>query len=94
MYFIDLSMRNPLQGYVDSVELIAEVTGAPEIYGLWEEAKQVVGVDSEDSLDALYDILRDAEDIAFRYGYCAFAFEGVQYVMTEEEHDELWNEEN
>ena len=91
MYFIDLSLRNPVQGYVDSVALIAEVTGAPEIYVLWEEAEQVAAGDSDDAGEALHDILMDAEGIAYDNGYCAFAFEGVQYVMTEAEADEWEN---
>ena len=93
MYFIDLSLCNPIQGYVDSVALIAEVTGAPEIYGLWEEAEQVAAVDADDALDALHDIVMDAEGIADDHGYQAFAFDGVQYVMTHAEFEE-WDEEN
>ena len=90
MYFIDLSLRNPVQGYVDSVALIAEVIGAPEIYVLWEEAEQVAAIDSEYSMEALNDILMDAEDIAGDYGFHASAHEGFQYVMTHGEFEEWW----
>ena len=90
MYFIDLSLRNLEQGYVDSVALIAEVTGAPEIYGLWEEAKRVADIDSEDSLEALHDIVMDAEGIASDYGFHASAHEGFQYVMAHEVFKEWW----
>lgn len=94
MYFIDLSLRNHGEGYVDSVALIAEVTGAPEVYRLRDEAERFAAVDSDDASEALYYIICEAEDIAADYGFQAFAFEGFQYVMTEEEYDEFWNEEN
>ena len=90
MYFIDLSLRNPVQGYVDSVALIAEVTGAPEIYVLWEEAERFAAIDSDDATEALHDILMDAEDIAGDYGFHASAHEGFQYVMTHDEFKEWW----
>ena len=90
MYFIDLSLRNLTQGYVDSVALIAEVTGAPEIYVLWEEAEQVAAIDSDDSMEALDDIIREAEGIAGDYGFHASAHEGFQYVMTHDEFDIWW----
>ena len=90
MYFIDLSLRNPVQGYVDSVALIAEVTGAPEIYVLWEEAERFAAIDSDDATEALHDILMDAEDIAGDYGFHASAHEGFQYVMTHDAFEEWW----
>ena len=93
MHFIDLSLRNPALGYRDSVALIAEVTGEAEIYRLRDEAERFAAIDSDDATEALHDILMDAEDIAADYGFQAFAFEGFQYVMTEEEYDE-WDEEN
>ena len=94
MYFIDLSLRNTAEGYVDSVALIADVTGAPEVYRLRDEAERFAAVDSDDAMAALYDIVAEAEDIAADYGFHAFAFEGFQYVMSEEEYNEFWNEEN
>ena len=90
MYFIDLSLRNLALGYVDSIALIAEAIGAPEIYVLWEEAEQVAGVDSDDATEALHDILMDAEDIANDYGFHASAHEGFQYVMTHDTFEEWW----
>ena len=90
MYFIDLSLRNPVQGYVDSVALIAEVTGVPEIYVLWEEAEQVAAIDSDDSMEALDDIIAKAEAIAGDYGFHASAHEGFQYVMTHDTFEEWW----
>lgn len=94
MYFIDLSMRNPALGYVDSVALIADVVGAPGLTDLLAEAEDIAAIDSYYSLESLDDILREAEDIAFHYGYHAFAYECTQYVMTVEEYDEFWNEES
>ena len=90
MYFIDLSLRNPALGYVDSIALIAEVIGAPEIYRLQDEAEDIAAVDSDDSMEALDDIIAKAEDIAADYGYSAFAYEGFYYVMTEAEADKWW----
>ena len=85
MYFIDLSLRNPALGYVDSIALIADVIGANELYAL-----RIAAVDSDDSLEALDEILAKAEDIAVDYGYGAFAYEGVYYVMTRDEFDIWW----
>lgn len=91
MHFIDLSMRNTEQGYVDSVALIADVIGAPEIYRLRDEAERLVALDSDDSLEALDDIIREAEGIAADYGFHASAYEGFQYVMTWDEFDVWWS---
>ena len=93
MYFIDLSMRNLEQGYVDSVALIAEVTGEAEIYRLRDEAERFAAIDSDDATEALHDILMDAEDIAADYGFQAFAHEGYYYVMSHDEFEE-WDQEN
>ena len=90
MYFIDLSLRNPIEGYVDSVALIADVVGAPEIYRLRDEAERLAAIDSDDSAEALYDIIREVEDIAEDYGFHASAYEGVQYVMTHDEFNIWW----
>ena len=76
MYFIDLSLRNIEQGYVDSVALIADVVGAPEIYRLRDEAERIAAIDSDDSLEALGYIMVEAEDIAADYGFHASAYEG------------------
>ena len=90
MYFIDLSLRNPALGYVDSVALIADVVGAPGLTDLLAEAERFAAIDSDDATEALHDILMDAEDIAADYGFQAFAFEGFQYVMTHDEFDIWW----
>ena len=90
MYFIDLSLRNITQGYVDSVALIADVVGAPEVYRLRDEAERLAAIDSDDSVEALDDIIREAEGIAADYGFHASAYEGFQYVMTHDEFDIWW----
>ena len=94
MYFIDLSMRNLEQGYVDSVALIASVTGVAELDSLAATAREVMLADTEDSLELLDGILTEAEWIAYDHGYIAFTRDGIHYVMTEREHDEHWSEEN
>ena len=94
MYFIDLSMRNLEQGYVDSLALIAEVIGVEELNSLAATAREIMLADPEDALELLDDILADAEGIAYDNGYVAFTRDGVQYVMTERESDQYWNEEN
>ena len=94
MYFIDLSMRNLEQGYVDSLALIAEVIGVAELDSLAATAREVMLANPEDSLELLDGILSDAEGIAYDNGYLAFTRDGTQYVMTEEESDEFWNKEN
>ena len=90
MYFIDLSLRNPALGYVDSIALIAEVIGAHELYVMRDEAEDIAAIDSDDSMEALDDIIAKSEDIAADYGYSAFAYEGFYYVMTEAEADKWW----
>ena len=94
MYFIDLSMRNLEQGYVDSLALIAEVIGVEELNSLAATAREIMLADPEDALELLDDILADAEGIAYDNGYHAFTRDGFQYVMTENEYEQLWNEEN
>ena len=94
MHFIDLSMRNLEQGYVDSLALIAEVIGAAELDSLAAMAREVVLADPEDALELLDGILTDAEGIAYDNGYVAFTRDGTHYVMTENEYEQLWNEEN
>ena len=94
MYFIDLSMRNLEQGYVDSVSLIAEVIGVAELDSLAAIAREVMLADPEDALELLDGILADAEGIAYDNGFIAFTRDGFQYVMTERESDEFWSEEN
>ena len=94
MYFIDLSMRSLEQGYVDSVALIAEVIGAAELDSLAAIAREVMLADPDDALELLDGILTDAEGVAYDNGYHAFTRDGVQYVMTERESDQYWNEEN
>ena len=96
MYFIDLSLRNLEQGYVDSVALIAEVTGVQELDHLSDAAKAIARANPGDSLELLDAILTEAEGIAYDRGYVAFTRDGVQYVMTEEEEEEYdeWNGEN
>ena len=92
MYFIDLSMRNLEQGYVDSVALIAEVTGVAELDSLASTAREVMLAGPEDALELLDGLLTDAEGIAYDHGYVAFTRDGFQYVMTHAESDE-WDEE-
>ena len=94
MYFIDLSMRNLEQGYADSLALIAEVIGVEELNSLAATAREIMLADPEDALELLDGILVDAEGIAFNYGYLAFTRDGFQYVMTERESDQYWNEED
>ena len=96
MYFIDLSMRNLEQGYVDSLALIAEVIGVAELDSLAATAREIMLANPEDALELLDGILSDAEGIAYDNGYLAFTRDGTQYVMTEEEEesDGFWNEEN
>lgn len=89
MYFIDLSLRNLTQGYVDSVALIADVVGAPEIYRLRDEADAILPYDH--GCEHLSWILEDAENIAVDYGYGAFAYEGLYYVMTRDEFYVWWS---
>ena len=84
MYFIDLSLRNLEQGYVDSIALIADVIGANELTDL------LAAVDSADSMEALDDIIAKAEDIAADYGFHASPYEGRYYVMTHGEFDIWW----
>ena len=93
MFFIDLSMRNLEQGYVDSLALIAEVIGVQELDYLAAAAREVMLAGPEDSLELLDGILEEAEGIADDNGYLAFTREGIYYVMTESESDEFWNEE-
>ena len=93
MYFIDLSLRNVEQGYVDSVALVADVIGAQELYALAREAEDVMLADRDDALDLFQDIVRDAENIAGDHDFAAFAYEGVYYVMTHAEFEE-WDGEN
>ena len=87
MYFIDLSMRNLEQGYVDSVALIASVTGVAELDSLAATAREVMLAGPEDSLELLDVILVEAEGIAYDHGYLAFTRDGTCYVMTENEED-------
>lgn len=68
MYFIDLSLRNLEQGYVDSIALIADVIGANELYAL-----RIAAIDSDDSMEALDDIIAKAENLAGDYGFHALA---------------------
>ena len=88
MYFIDLSLRNLEQGYVDSIALIADVIGANELTDLLAEADAILPHDHY--CDSLSWILEDAENIAVDYGYGAFAYEGLYYVMTRDEFDVWW----
>lgn len=94
MYFIDLSMRNIEQGYVDSLALIAEIIGVAELNSLAAIAREIMLADPDDALELLDGILADAEGIAYDYGYIAFTRDGIHYVMSEREYDQLWSEEN
>ena len=94
MFFIDLSMRTIEQGYVDSVALIAEVIGAAELDSLAAMAREVVLAGPEDALELLDGLLVEAEGIAYDNGFIAFTRDGTHYVMTENEYEQLWNEEN
>ena len=94
MFFIDLSMRNLEQGYVDSVALIASVTGVAELDSLATTAREVMLAGPEDALELLDGLLVEAEGIAYDNGFIAFTRDGTHYVMTENEYEQLWNEEN
>ena len=86
MLFIDLSLRNPALGYVDSIVLIADVVGAHGLTDLVAEADAILPYDH--GCEHLSWIMEDAENIAADYGYSAFAHEGFYYVMTEAEFEE------
>lgn len=101
MYFIDLSMRNPEVGYVDSIGLIANASliangvGTPKLNSLYVEAVGIVESDYcdmpvVDAMMALEGILSEAEWIAADIGFDAFPHEGYYYVMTEAESEEWW----
>ena len=89
MYFIDLSLRNLALGYVDSIALIADVTGAP---GLTDKLAEAYAIQPYDYYcDSLPWILEDAENIAESDGFSAFAHGGYYYVMTHAEFEEWEN---
>lgn len=91
MYFIDLSLRNPALGYVDSIALIADIVGAHGLTDLLAEADAILPYDHGSEHRSW--ILEDAENIAADYGYSAFAYEGYYYVMTIAEFKE-WIKED
>ena len=92
MLFIDLSLRNPIQGYLDSLDLIREAI--PEGFDHHaDDMRDIVRSGSCDTVEELHGILEDAENIAESDGFSAFAHEGYYYVMTHAEFEE-WDEEN
>ena len=92
MLFIDLSMRNPIQGYVDSLDLIREAI--PDVFDhSAEEMRDIIRSGSCDTVEELHWVLDDVESLTTPFGYSAFAHEGYYYVMTHAEFEE-WNEEN
>ena len=85
MYFIDLSIRNPIQGYVDSLDLIREAI--PDAFDHYaDEMREVISTSPpEDITEYLHFILEDAELLAAKFGICAVPHDGFYYVMTNEE---------
>lgn len=84
MLFIDLSLRNPIQGYVDSLDLIREVIpGAFDHYA--DEMRDIIRSGSCDTVEELHWVLGEVELSAIPFGYYAAPHEGFYYVMTEEE---------
>ena len=86
MLFIDLSLRNPVQGYVDSLDLIREAI--PEAFDHYaDEMRDIIRSGSCDTVEELHWVLDEVEFLTTPLGYYAAAHEGYYYVMTEEESE-------
>lgn len=84
MLFIDLSLRNPIQGYVDSLDLIRGAI--PEVFDHHaDDMSDIIRSGSCDTVEELHWILDEVESLTIPFGYYATAHEGFYYVMTEEE---------
>ena len=84
MLFIDLSLRSPIQGYVDSLDLIrGAIPGAFDHYA--DEMSDIIRSGSEDTVEELHLTLEEVESQTIPFGYYAAPHEGFYYVMTEEE---------
>lgn len=91
MLFIDLSLRDPIQGYVDSLELIREAI--PDAFDHYaDEMRDIIHAYSRadesshpDVVEELHWVLDEAESRTLPFGYYATPHEGFYYVMTEEE---------
>ena len=88
MLFIDLSLRNPIQGYLDSLDLIREAI--PDVFDHYaEEMREIIRSGSCDTAEELHWVLDDVESLTTPFGYYAAAHEGFYYVMTVEEWEEF-----
>ena len=90
MYFIDLSMRNTIQGYVDSLDLIREaIPGEFDHYA--GEMQEVISTSPpEDITETLHFILEEAELLALEYSVYAAPHSGFYYVMTKGEWEAFY----
>ena len=84
MLFIDLSLRNSIQGYLDSLDLIREAI-PNEFDHHADDMRDIVRSDSCDTVEELHWVLEEAEMRTRSFGYYAYAHEGYYYVMTDEE---------
>ena len=88
MLFIDLSLRNPIQGYVDSLDLIREAI--PEAFDHYaDEMRDIIRSGSCDTVEELHWALDEVESLTIPLGYYAAAHEGYYYVMTEDEWEKF-----
>ena len=88
MLFIDLSLRNPIQGYVDSLDLIREAI--PEAFDHYaDEMRDIIRSGSCDTVEELHWVLDEVEFLTTPLGYYAAAHEGYYYVMTEDEWEKF-----
>ena len=84
MHFIDLSLRSPIQGYLDSLDLIREAI--PDAFDRYaDEMREIIRSGSCDTVEELHWTLEEVESLTIPFGYCACAHEGFYYVMTLEE---------
>ena len=84
MLFIDLSRRSPIQGYVDSLDLIREaIPGAFDHYA--DAMSDIIRLGSCDTVEELHWVLDEVESQTIPFGYYAAPHEGFYYVMTEED---------
>ena len=84
MLFIDLSLRNPIQGYADSLDLIREAI--PDVFDHYaDEMSDIIRSGSDDTVEELHLTLEEVESQTIPFGYYATPHEGFYYVMTEED---------
>ena len=91
--YIDLSLRNTEQGYIDSLRLIQSETDISSalIGAAIDETFEAFRTE-EYPLDIVHDILSDIEGVAGAAGYDCFASEGFYYVGTHADLNEWWND--